>query len=552
MTPEELSIELAQAVRQAVADGQVTLDQNLIPQRVHVERPRQSGHGDWATNVAMQLGSKAGLAPRQLAEILVQRIAHIDGIEAAEVAGPGFINLTLAKSAAGALAQQIVDQGRSFGHSTAWRGQTFNVEFVSANPTGPIHLAGARWAAVGDSLARVIEAQGARVVREYYFNDHGSQIDRFAASLLCAARGRPLPEDGYAGDYISQIARQVEAHHPDAAKLPDGEAAEIFRTTGCQLMFAQIKQSLHQFGVDFDVYFHEHDLHRSGAVDQALEQLKQAGNLYLSDGAWWLRSTAFGDDKDRVVIRSDGAPAYVAADIAYFKDKRDRGADHAIYLLGADHHGYIARLKAAAAALGDDPDKVEVLIGQLVFLLENGQVVRMSKRAGNVVTMEDLVDAIGVDAARYVLVRSSVDSPLEIDLALWRKRSNDNPVYYVQYAHARTCSVAANASQAGVERHGFEPACLAHQSEAVLLTLLADFPRVLAQAAELREAHRVARYLEQLAAAYHKWYDQCRVIPLAGQEIEAVHRARLYLNDATGQVLAGGLELLGVSAPERM
>jgi len=500
----------------------------------------------------MQLAGRVGLPPRQLAEALVPFIETITGVDQVAVAGPGFINLTLAKASAGALAAQIIDQGARYGTGQSMAHQTINVEFVSANPTGPIHLAGARWGAVGDSLARLFEGQGAAVVREYYFNDHGSQIDRFAESLLAAARGLPTPADGYGGDYIEDIARQILAETPGAGQLPDDQAMELCRARGTALMFDQIKATLHHFRVDFDVYFHEQDLHQSGAVDRALSQLRQAGTLYAKDGAWWLKSTEFGDDKDRVVIKSDGASAYIAADIAYFRDKRERGADLAIYLLGADHHGYIARLKAAAAALGDDPARVEVLIGQMVFLMDNGQVVKMSKRAGNVVTLDDLTDAIGVDGARYALVRSSCDSTLEIDLGLWRRQSNENPVFYVQYAHARTCSVARNAALSGVERIDFEPAALAHPSEAVLLGLLADLPRVCSQAAQLREPHRVARYLEQVASAYHKWYDQCRVIPTTDQPVAAVHRARLHLNDATGQVLANGLDLLGVSSPERM
>jgi len=552
VTPEDLSVELAAALRQAVADGAIELDLALIPESVHLERSRQAGHGDWATNLAMQLASKAGLNPRQFATQLTPFIAAISGIDQVEVAGPGFINLTLAKAAAGALAEQIVQQGTSYGSGQSLAGQVVNVEFVSANPTGPIHLAGARWAAVGDSLSRLLENQGATVVREYYFNDHGSQIDRFAASLFAVARGLPSPEDGYGGAYIDDLAARITNEHPSFLELPEEQAKDAFRVQGTELMFAQIKQSLHQFGVDFDVYFHEQDLHQSGAVDKALNELTQTGRLYQDGGAWWLRSSEFGDDKDRVVIKSDGQPAYIAADIAYFRDKRQRGADTAIYLLGADHHGYVARLKAAAAALGDNPDKVEVLIGQMVFLSENGQVVKMSKRAGTVVTMEDLVDAIGVDAARYALARSSIDSNLEIDLDTWRKQSNDNPVFYVQYAHARTRAVARNAAAAGIERDGFDPAALSHPSEAILLGLLADLPRVLAQAAELREVHRVARFCEQVASAYHKWYDRCRCIPTADQPIGPVHRARLFLNDATGQVLANGLALLGVSAPERM
>jgi arginyl-tRNA synthetase len=544
---------LAAALRQAVADGALPLDPSAVPEEVHVERSKQRGHGDWSSNVALQLAKRAGLPPREFATIVSGYLTANPAVASVEVAGPGFINLTLNKAAAGELARQITEQGSAYGRGGAYQGQTINVEFVSANPTGPVHLAGARWAAVGDTIARTFEAQGATAVREYYFNDHGAQIDRFAQSLLNAARGLPAPEDGYGGQYIQDIARGIDAAEPSLKDLPDDQALEAFRERGVTTMFGEIKAQLHDFGVDFDVYFHEQSLYDSGEVEGAIGQLKANGSLYEADGAWWLRSTAYGDDKDRVVIKSDGHAAYIAGDIAYFRNKRQRGADLAIYLLGADHHGYIARLKAAAAALGDDPDRVEVLIGQMVFLVKDGQPVKMSKRAGTVVTMEDLVGAIGVDAARYALVRSSIDSNLEIDLDLWASHTNDNPVFYVQYAHARTRSVARNAAAAGVGDPAlFDPATLAHESEAVLLGVLAEFPGMLAQAAELREPHRVARYLEQVAAAYHKWYDQCRVIPLVDQPVEPVHHSRFVLNQATTQVLANGLATLGVTAPERM
>jgi arginyl-tRNA synthetase len=537
-----------------VASGAIGLDASAVPDPVHVERPRDRAHGDWSTNVALQLGKKAGMNPRELAQWLATGLAALAGIQAADVAGPGFVNVTLDAAAAGELARTILDQAEGYGHGTSMAGQWINVEFVSANPTGPIHLGGARWAAVGDAMARVFEASGAQVTREYYFNDHGGQIDKFAASLLARARGAEPPEGGYGGTYVGEIAAQVlDQVGQGLLDEPDDQAQEVFRERGVALMFDEIKRSLHDFGVDFDVYFHEESLHSSGAVKAALDLLRAGGSLYQKDGAWWLKSTDYGDDKDRVVIKSDGAAAYLAGDIAYLRDKRARGATLALYLLGADHHGYIARLKAAAAALGESPDLVEVVIGQLVSLERDGQEVKMSKRAGTVVTMEDLVDAVGVDAARYALVRASMDSPLTIDLNLLASRTNDNPVYYVQYAHARTVSVARNAAACGVRREdGFAPALLDHETEAVLLGALASMPRVVRQAAELREPHRVARYLEDVAAAYHKWYDARRVTPFGDEPVTDAHRTRLWLNDATRQVLANGLGLLGVSAPERM
>ncbi|NLD86177.1 MAG: arginine--tRNA ligase, partial [Actinomycetales bacterium] len=431
-------------------------------------------------------------------------------------------------------------------------GRRVNLEFVSANPTGPIHLGGTRWAAVGDALGRILEASGAAVTREYYFNDHGAQIDRFSRSLAAAAKGEPTPEDGYAGAYIDDIAARIVAAHPDILALPEDESLETFRATGVDLMFDHIKTSLAEFGTVFDVYTHENSMFTSGAVDRAIETLKSNGNLYENEGAWWLRSTAFGDDKDRVVLKSDGNAAYIAGDIAYFLDKRERGFDLCIYMLGADHHGYIARLKAAAASLGDDPETIEVLIGQMVNLVRDGVPVKMSKRAGTVITLDDLVEAIGVDAARYALIRSSVDQTMDIDLQLWASATNDNPVFYVQYAHARLCSLARNAADLGVTTEGADLSLLVEDREGALIRTIGEFPRVVASAADLREPHRVARYLEELAAAYHRFYDSCRVLPMGDEEPGALHAARLALSTATRQTLANGLRLIGVNAPEKM
>ena len=557
MTPEELSATIAVCIEEGIAAGEFALTNEDVVD-VRVERPKAREHGDWATNIAMQLAKKAGTNPRAFAEALAARLLTVDGIDAAEVAGPGFLNIRLSAGAAGELARVIVEEGEDFGRGVSFEGVHVNVEFVSANPTGPIHLGGTRWAAVGDSLSRLLEFHGATVTREYYFNDHGVQIDRFAASLLAAIKGEDAPEDGYGGQYILDIADQVlvdamEVGERNPLEMSHDEAIEFFRSRGTLLMFSQIKQSLKDFGVEFDVYFHENSLHESGKVDRALKELKASGSLYEADGAWWLRSSEFGDEKDRVVIKSDGNAAYIAGDIAYIRDKRERGADLCIFLLGADHHGYIARLKAAAAALGYDPDSVEVIIGQMVNLVKDGLPVRMSKRAGNVVTMEDLVDAVGVDAARYALTRSSADSTLDIDVDLLASASNANPVFYVQYAHARTVGVARNAAEYGITRDdAFDATLLTHESESALLGLLSEFPRVVAQAVDLREQHRVARYLEEVAAAFNQWYDRTRVTPLGEEQVGDLHRTRLWLNDATGQVLRNGLGLLGVGAPERM
>ena len=557
MTPEELSAYLQSVLARAVENGEISLAADDLPSEVKVERPRSREHGDWATNLAMQLAKRAGTNPRALAQLLSAKLLEHDGIAKVEVAGPGFINITLEAGAAGELARTILTQGEQYGRSDAERGKKVNLEFVSANPTGPVHIGGARWAAVGDSLARILEATGQEVTREYYFNDHGAQIDRFSASLLARARGLEVPVDGYGGQYITDIAQRVLAAHPevDLDALDDTAAQEFFRENGVQLMFGEIKQELHNFRVDFDVYFHEDSLYESGAVDAAIQRLDDAGMIYEQDGAKWVRTTDFGDDKDRVVIKRDGDSAYFAGDIAYYLDKRNRGADYAIYLLGADHHGYIGRMYAMARAFGDTAgqgENLEILIGQLVNLVQDGQPVKMSKRAGTIVVLSDLVDAAGVDAARYSLVRAAMDTTLEIDLAVISSNTNDNPVYYVQYAHARTCSVGTNAAAHGVTREDFDPTQLNTPADGELLAALAKYPEVVAQSAALREPHRVARYLEDLASAYHAWYAKSRVTPRADEPVTSTHQARLWLNDATGQVLANGLGLLGVSAPEKM
>ena len=550
MTPADLA-ELLKTVAAAVLADH-GLDTAALPGTVTVERPRNPDHGDYATNLALQLGKKVGVNPRELAGWLATALAGQGGIASAEVAGPGFVNLRIEASAQGVIVNNVIEAGADYGHSDALNGRHINLEFVSANPTGPIHIGGTRWAAVGDALGRLLSTQGAQVVREYYFNDHGAQIDRFTNSLIAAANGEPTPDAGYAGDYIKDIAAQVLAKEPDALALPEGEMRETFRAIGVDLMFTHIKGSLHDFGTDFDVYTHEDSMHTSGRVEQAIAKLRQAGSIFEKDGAVWLRTTDFGDDKDRVVIKRDGAPAYVAADIAYYLDKRERGFDLCIYMLGADHHGYIARLKAIAAALGEDPATVEVLIGQMVNLVRDGQPVRMSKRAGTVITLDDLVEAIGVDAARYSLIRSSVDSPIDIDLQLWSSASNENPVYYVQYAHARLCALARNAAELGVTPDTAHLELLTHDKEGTLIRNIGEFPRVLKTAAALREPHRVSRYLEDLAGDYHRFYDSCRVLPQGDEDPNELHSARLALCQATRQVIANGLGILGVTAPERM
>jgi arginyl-tRNA synthetase len=554
VTPEELASTIADAFSALVERGTLSYDGEQ-PIRPTVERPKNREHGDYATNLAMRLGKQVGLAPRDLAELLARELKAFPGISDVDVAGPGFINIRVAAAAQGEIARSVVAAGSSYGDSDAMSGIRVNLEFVSANPTGPVTLASARWAAMGDSLARILEADGAVVTREYYFNDSGAQVDRFSASLMAAAHNQPVPEDGYHGAYIADIAAQVVAAHPEVLALDDADAQEMFRIHGIDSMWTDVKQRLHEFGVDFDVYFSERTLHESGAVDAAVERLKAGGLTYEADGAVWLRSTDYGDDKDRVIVRSNGLPTYLCADAAYYLDKRSRGFDKVMIVLGADHHGYVGRYRALAASFGDDPDvNLEIVIGQMVNLLRDGEPVRMGKRAGNFLTIEDLVDAVGVDAGRYALVRYSNDSTIEIDLDLWAQQSNDNPVYYVQYAHARLASIERNAELFGLvtDLVDFDPGLLDHPREGDLLRALADFPAVVTTAAELREPHRVARYLESKAATFHRFYDACRVLPQGAEEVGDVHRARLLLVSATRIVFARGLALLGVAAPERM
>jgi arginyl-tRNA synthetase len=525
------------------------LDPAALPASTTVERPRNPEHGDYASTISLQLAKKVGVQPRELAAGIAEHLGRTPGVKSVEIAGPGFLNIRLDTASAGQLARVVVQTGREYGHSDRLAGQRINLEFVSANPTGPVHIGGARWAALGDALARLLRASGAEVGTEYYVNDAGAQIDRFARSLVAAAEGRPVPEDGYAGAYILQIAETIKKDHPDADEA-------TFRDEGVKRMLDEIRTSLSDFGVPFDLFFRESQLHENGELELALARLREQGHVYDADGAIWLRTTDFGDDKDRVLRKSDGEWTYFAADCAYYLDKRERGFERLVMLLGADHHGYIGRMRAMAACFGDEPERtLEILIGQLVNLVKDGEPLRMSKRAGTVVTIEDLVESIGVDAARYALARFSSDSPIDIDVDLWTRSTRDNPVYYVQYVAARTASVARNAAEVGLTRGDgdeFRPELLGHEKEQDLLKALGDYPAIVATAAELREPHRVARYLEELAGSYHRFYDNCRILPVGDEPIGDLHRARLWLNDATRTVIANGLDLLGVSAPERM
>jgi arginyl-tRNA synthetase len=550
VTPAQLSDSVIAAIEAAVTAGDLAVEP---PQAVTIERPKNREHGDYATNVALQLAKTAGRAPREVAELIAVRLRETPGVEKVDVAGPGFLNVTLESAEQGEVARQIVSAGSAYGHTDTLAGQRVNLEFISANPTGPLHLGHTRWAAVGDAIGRVLNAAGAHVSREFYINDRGVQMERFGASLEAAALGRPVPADGYHGDYIADLAAQIVQTRPSIVDLPEGERLEAFREIGYELQLDEQKKVLDAFGTHFDVWYTERSLHSSGAVERGLARLRDMGHVYDAEGAVWLRTTDFGDDKDRPLIKSNGELTYFASDTAYYVDKRARGFDVCIYLLGADHHGYVQRLKTVAACAGDDPDyNIAVLIGQLVKILKGGVEIRLSKRAGEIVTLQEFVDMAGVDAVRYSLARYPSDSPLTLDIDVITRKANDNPVFYVQYAHARIASLLRNATELGIAHGELDATLLTHEREVDLLGTLAEFPRVVASAAELREPHRIARYLEELAGVYHRFYDVCRVLPQGDDAVTDLTRARLWLCDATRTVLANGLGLLGVSAPERM
>lgn len=559
MNPEQLSETIVDVLGALVADGTITLPDG-VPTQVTVERPRQKGHGDYATNVAMQLAKKAGTNPRAFAELVAERLRAADGISEVEVAGPGFLNVSVEAGAQGRVAADVVAAGAAYGRSQVLAGQKINVEFISANPTGPLHLGHTRWAVLGDAIARVLQAAGADVAREFYINDRGNQMDLFGASLEAAALGRPIPADGYQGAYIADLAAAIVAEHPGIVDLPEDERLPAFREAGYALQLKEQQDQLDGFNTHLDVWFSERGLHAAGSdgsVADTLQGLKDNGHLFEADGALWMRTTDFGDDKDRVLIRSNGELTYFASDTAYYLNKRSRGFDHCIYLLGADHHGYVGRLRAMAACVGDDPAlTLDVMIGQMVKIMRDGEEMKLSKRAGTIVTLNELMDEIGVDALRYSLARYPADSPLTLDVAEITKASADNPVYYVQYAHARTCRMMENAADVGMALPGeaFDPSLLDHELDGRLLRALADYPRVVASAAELREPHRVARYLEDTAAVFNKWYDtkECRMLPQGDEPVTAANESRLVLVAATRTVIANGLDLLGVTAPERM
>lgn len=554
MTPAELARVLQAVIRDAVDAGELEVP---VPTDVPLQRPRHREHGDYASSVALQLGRHAGRPPREVAKVLAERLSAAPGVGRVEVAGPGFLNITLDAAALGGLARAVVAAGEAYGRNQQLAGVRLNLEFVSANPTGPLHVGGVRWAAVGDALARLLAASGAEVSREYYVNDAGVQMDRFAESLLAAAHGRPTPPEGYQGPYVGECAARVVAESPGVLDLPEPEALAVFRQTGLRLVLEDIRASLESFRVHFDLFFSESSLKTSGALDRALDRLRAQGRVYQADGALWLRTTDFGDDKDRVLVKSDGVGTYFLSDVAYYLDKRSRGFDKVVIMLGADHHGYVGRMRAMAACLGDDPDvHLELWIGQLVSVVQDGQVLLMSKRRGTYLSLEDLVEMVGVDAARYTVVRASVDSPLELDVDAVRRQVAENPVFYVQYAATRAASILRHAAELGIPALPAEEvdvALLVHPREVELLAALGEFPGVVATAAALRAPHRVARYLEeQVARSAQRFFDECRVLPRGDDDVTPLTHARLLLWRATRVVLENGLGLLGVTAAERM
>ncbi|CAB4844880.1 unannotated protein [freshwater metagenome] len=549
---ELLAGKITAALRALVEKGELTCE---IPASIPLERPKNRDHGDYASSIALQVAKGSGRPPREIAELLKRDLEALPEVLSVDIAGPGFINITLERASQGEVVRQIREHGEKFGEGSTLAGVSINLEFISANPTGPLHLGHTRWAAVGDALGRVLTAAGAKVTREFYINDRGNQMDLFGASVRAAAMGQPIPENGYQGAYISDLAQAVVDADPSIMTMVGDEQLIEFRERAYKAQLADQQRVLETFHTHFDVWFSERSLHSSGAVEHGLDKLRSQGHVYEEEGATWLRTTDFADDKDRVLVKSGGELTYFSSDTAYYINKRERGFDICIYMLGADHHGYVNRLKAIAACAGDDPEyNIDVLIGQLVKIMEGGEEVKLSKRAGTIITLEDLVEKVGVDAARYTLIRYPVETPMVLDVDVLKKRTNENPVYYVQYAHARIAGVLRNASDLKVPHalSDFDPALLVHDRENELLGALAEFPRVVAGAAELREPHRVARYLEVLAGVYHGFYADCRVLPLGDEPIEAIHSARANLCAATLQVLSNGLQLLGVSAPERM
>ncbi|MHB0976648.1 MAG: arginine--tRNA ligase [Candidatus Aquicultorales bacterium] len=520
---------------------------------IQMERPREKAHGDWSTNVALISAKEAKTAPRALAEAIAEYLPEDPFVEAVEVAGPGFINFKLANTWLYEVLAALREDGEAFGRSDLGGGRSVNLEFVSANPVGPMHVGHGRWAAVGDTLGNILSASGYRVTREFYINDFGNQMNVFAASVAARYSERlgeavEFPEEGYKGEYIKDIAAEIAESEGDRYRdLPPVERERIFKEIAYKQVLSHIEKTLESMGVRFDGWFSERTLHESSEILKTIDALKEKGYVYEAEGAVWFKATAFGEEKDRVLIRENGHPTYFAADIAYHKDKLDRAYDLLINIWGADHHGYVARMKAAVQALGYPPDKLEVVLGQLVNLLRGGEPVRMSKRTGEMVTLDELVEEVGKDAVRFLFLMRSTDTALDFDIELAKEQSNENPVYYVQYAHARICSIVRFAQEEGAPLEGdFE--LLKEDAELDLVRKIAEWPELLEAAARTRSPHFLTRYAQELAAAFHSFYTKCRVVT----EDRELTGARMALVDAARTLLRISLETMGVSAPERM
>ncbi|MDR3152503.1 MAG: arginine--tRNA ligase [Bifidobacteriaceae bacterium] len=552
MQPEELLAYIKNILLVLAKQNNIDLKNN---KKLAVEKPKLEIYGDWSTNVALIYAKQFNVSAKNLADIFVKKMLDNEKIEKIDVAGPGFLNIILKRQARSSVVENILREKQNFGKSQFLKNENINLEFVSANPTGPIHIGGTRWAAVGDSLGNLLLSQGAKVIKEYYFNDHGAQIDNFVNSIIAKYYGTALQEDGYDGEYIKDLADKLM---PELENRSKNEIYEQLKTKAVKLMFSQIKQSLQTFGTNFDIFFHENSLYKTGQVVKAVNELTARGFVYQKDSALWLKTSEFGDDKDRVLQKSTGEWTYFAADVAYYKNKRDRGFKTCVYMLGIDHHGYIKRLQAVAQAYGDTKENIKFLIGQFVNIIKDKKIIKLSKRAGNIITLDDLIKVVGVDAARYSLIRSSVNTPIDLDLDLITLHTNENPVYYVQYAYARCCNVMKNAymlDKALSEKVLTKKADLSVLQKTVekdLLTTLALYPAMLEASARSYEIHKVARYLEDLARKYHTFYSSLRILPNTKSEIQVEHIARLALNNATAQILKNALSLLGVSAPERM
>ncbi|MHB8512393.1 MAG: arginine--tRNA ligase [Actinomycetota bacterium] len=543
---------LTEAIRSAL----VSITDAPIP-NIDLERPARREHGDWSTNIALVMSKAVGQKPRDLAQSIIDHLEQIPELTKVEIAGPGFINFSLHGGWLTSTVRDVIEAGADWGRFVEPKPLKINVEFVSANPTGPLHIGHARWAAVGDGLASVLEAAGHSIVRESYINDFGRQMDLFGESI--AARylklfgvEKEIPQDGYHGNYVIEIAQSIKDKDGDRwVPADESERIEAFRELGMQAMLDDQRTQLQRFGVRFDVWFSEATLHESGAVETGLARLTKGGHTFVEDGALWVRTTDFFDDKDRVAKRADGTTTYMAADVAYYLDKKARGFDRLIYLIGADHHGYVQRMNSIIAAIGDKPEETEFLIGQLVNLTRSGEPVRMSKRTGEFVTFEELIDEVGVDAARYTFLRQSSDTSMEFDIDLVINQSQENPVFYVQYAHARICSILRVAQERGVTMKDIEDVeleALHEEAELDLIRKIGELPEIVEVSSRLRAPHRIPRYAEELAAQFHAFYRDCRVV----SDDEALTQARLQLCVAARTTLANALRLLGVSAPEKM